>query len=69
MTKHDDDLLAAEYALGLLNDADTITFEERLQSEPTLKAACLKWYEDFASLHEHTQDIVPPATLKAKIQF
>jgi len=67
MTKNNGDLLAAEYALGLLNDAETIAFEERLQSEPELREECLHWYEEFATLFESVDDVAPPAALKGKI--
>lgn len=67
MTEHDGDLIAAEYVLGLLNDADAAAFEKRLNDEPALRDACLHWYEEFALLHEQTEATAPPAELKAKI--
>ena len=68
MTEHNDDLLAAEYALGLLDDAEAKAFEQRLSNEPELKAACLHWYEEFASLYSQTEEVAPPTRLKANIQ-
>jgi len=68
MTKNNDNLLAAEYALGLLNDTEMTALEKRLQNEPKLKAACVNWYEELASIYDGVEEVAPPAALKAKIQ-
>ena len=68
MTKRNDDLLAAEYALGLLDDAETLAFEKRLSNEPELKAACLRWYEEFPALFDGVEPTSPPPALRGKIQ-
>ena len=68
MNEHNDSLLVAEYALGLLDDAEAKAFEQRLSNEPELKAACLHWYEEFTSLYSQTEEVAPPTRLKANIQ-
>lgn len=68
MTEYNDSLLAAEYALGLLDEAKTFEFEQRLQHEPELKADFLIWSEHFASLYQDVKEVTPPSSLKPRIQ-
>ena len=68
MTEHDDSLLAAEYALGLLDKARAAEFEQRLQNEPELRSYFLSWSEHFAALYNEVREVTPPSSLKPRIQ-
>lgn len=65
--KDDDQVLAGEYALGLMSAAEAKAFEARLASEPALRAAYLQWAEDFARLAEDIPQEAPPARVKAAL--
>ena len=56
----DDDLLAAEYALGTLDPAERATVSARRQREAGLDAAILAWERRLAPLAEAAPEI-PPA--------
>ena len=64
--REDDQALAAEYALGLLDRSEARAFEARMAAEPALRATYVIWAEDLARL---TDDIAPveppPAVYKA----
>jgi len=68
MNEHNDSLLVAEYALGLLDDTETAVFEKRLQQEPDIRSDFLNWTEHFASLYVDVDEVTPPSALKEKIQ-
>jgi anti-sigma-K factor RskA len=63
----DDDALAAEYALGLLEGEERAAFERRLSEEPDLRAALTRWEADFAALAHEVPDVAPPAATRARI--
>lgn len=63
-TSPDDQTLAAEYALGLLEADEARAFEERMGREPALRAAYAAWAEDFARMTESFPEVVPPAAVK-----
>jgi anti-sigma-K factor RskA len=64
-----DDILAAEYALGLLEGADRRDFEVRLRREPALVAAVRAWEAHFAALAEDdVAETVPPPRVKAAVE-
>ena len=67
MNEHNDSLLVAEYALGLLDHAETAAFEQRLQHEPELRTSFANWSEHFAALYEDVEAVNPPPELKAHI--
>ncbi len=54
--REDDQALAAEYALGLLDLPEARVFEGRMAQDPALRAAYVIWAEDLARL---TSDIAP----------
>jgi anti-sigma-K factor RskA len=64
--REEDQALAAEYALGLLDRSEARAFEARMAAEPALRATYVIWAEDLARL---TDDIAPvdppPAVYKA----
>ncbi|MDG4647667.1 anti-sigma factor [Roseibacterium sp. SDUM158017] len=65
----DSDVLAAEYALGLLTGEALRDFEARLAREPALVAAVRGWEARFASLaDEETAEVAPSARVKAGIE-
>jgi anti-sigma factor ChrR (cupin superfamily) len=51
-----DDILAAEYALGLLRLEARAAFAVRLESEEGLRASVARWQQIFAGLDAGTQD-------------
>ena len=60
-----DDILAAEYALGLLSPEASATFAARLRSDDGLRASVAHWQHIFAGLGaaEQGDDDAPPAGL------
>ena len=68
MNEHNDSLLVAEYALGLLNEDEAVAFEARLQREPKLRSDYQNWSEHFASLYDDVKEVEPPSGLKTNIQ-
>lgn len=68
-TERDDDRqLAAEYALGLLDEAGQRAFEARLAAEPALRAEYALWAEEFATLAADGAGEEPPARLLGAIE-
>jgi len=64
----DDDLLAAEYSLGLL-DADQVrAFETRLAADPALRDRLAGWERQFAQLADTVEPVPPPAALRRGIE-
>ncbi len=62
-----DRIHAGEYALGLLPVDEAAQFEARMAREPELRALYAGWAEDLAGLTDGIPDVVPPATLKGRI--
>lgn len=58
-SRADDDVMAAEYALGLLSGHEKRAFEGRAQSEPALTEMVARWQEHFAKLADDLP-VVPP---------
>ncbi len=58
--RDEDRLLAGEYALGLLPPDEAVAFEDRLSSDPELRALYASWAEDFASLTDGIAPVAPP---------
>jgi anti-sigma-K factor RskA len=73
MTEHDDhtgddaDLLAAEYALGVLEADQRREAEARLQRDPAFAAEVAAWSERLAPMAEATPAVSPPAALWGRI--
>ncbi len=64
---HDDDVLAAEYAMHLLSPQDRRTFEARLKDDPGLRALVAAWQERLAPLADEVPPIAPPPAVKAAL--
>jgi len=62
------DLVAAEFALGLLDPEERREFIRRLQREPLAVAAVADWQERLAPLTATLAPIEPPAGLLQRIQ-
>ena len=65
--KDPDDVLAAEYVLGVLPHAERAAFSARLSSEASLQARVQFWEEHFAELEEEFEAVTPPARLLSEI--
>lgn len=66
MTDHDgneksDDILAAEFVLGVLSRDERDRFAERMEEEPGLKERVRFWTENLAPMAEETAPVTPPA--------
>lgn len=59
--REDDQALAAEYALGLLDRSEARAFEARMASDPALRAAYVIWAEDLAKLTDPIAPVEAPA--------
>ncbi|WP_121115822.1 anti-sigma factor [Croceibacterium ferulae] len=64
----DDQILAAELALGLLDDAEHMAARQRLLTDPDFAAEVAWWQDRFAGLAEGTAAVEPPSALLARIQ-
>jgi anti-sigma-K factor RskA len=64
----DDDMLAAEYALGLLEGPERSGFEARLQAEPDLVRRVVAWQERLALLGAEVEEVAPPPQLKSRLE-
>ncbi len=64
----DDDLAAAEYALGALDPAERAALAARRQREPDLDAAIAAWERRLAPLAETIAPVAPPRDFLAEIE-
>lgn len=64
---NDDDALAAEYVLHLLDPAEVDAFEGRLASDPALRARVTRWEAHFAPMAEALTDIEPSPRIKTAL--
>ncbi|MFN3936133.1 MAG: anti-sigma factor domain-containing protein [Gemmobacter sp.] len=64
----DDDALAAELAMGLLDGEDRRMAEARTASDPAFRAAVAAWQERLAPLAETLPDAAPPSGALAGIE-
>ncbi|WP_417523578.1 anti-sigma factor domain-containing protein [Marinovum sp.] len=64
----DDSVLAAEYVLGLLSEAEEDAFARRLFLEADLRHACDNWSAHFAAMAAAGQEVKPPARLWPAIE-
>lgn len=68
MTTHrEDDLLAAEYVMGVLPHAERLIFTARLEREEALRRRVEAWESRLASLRPDSEDVTPPAALRRAI--
>lgn len=63
----DDDVLAAELALGVLEGSDLAEARRRQFAEPDFARQVEQWRDHFAVLALQTRDIAPPAALAGRI--
>jgi anti-sigma-K factor RskA len=62
------DLLAAEYVLGLLEREDLLAARGRLASDPGFASDVENWERRFAPLYEAGRDVAPPPQLWDRIE-
>jgi anti-sigma-K factor RskA len=63
-----DDMLAGEYVLGVMEDAERVAFERQLAQDPALKAAVARWTSRFAELDGTAPRVPAPARLWGQIE-
>lgn len=63
-----DDVLAGEYVLGVMEEAERVAFERQLAQDPTLKAAVARWTARFAELDGTAPQVQAPARLWGQIE-
>ena len=63
-----DDMLAAEYVLGTLDAAERAAFEQRLSSDPALRALLAGWERRLAPLSGAVAPLAPPPDLWQSIE-
>ena len=63
----DDETIAAEFVLGLLDGDDRAAASQRAQSDPSFQKELAKWEERFAALLATLPHIPPPERLKTLI--
>ena len=66
--REDDAMLAAEYALGVLQGPERDAFARRIASEPALAAEVRKWDEHFVSFAEDIAPVAPPQKVSAALE-
>jgi anti-sigma-K factor RskA len=64
----EDDMLAAEYALGVLQGPDRDAFAARLANEPALAAALRQWEEQLHPMADAIAPVAPPARLQKSLE-
>jgi len=64
----DDQVLVAEYALGLLGEAERVAVARRLAAEPALAADLRLWRIRLATLDSEFAEVAPPAHLLQRIE-
>jgi anti-sigma-K factor RskA len=63
----DDDALAAEYALGLLDGAELEAFQARLLTDPALRAQVAGWHETLVPMADDFAPVAPRAAVKVRV--
>jgi anti-sigma-K factor RskA len=64
----EDSLLAAEYAIGVLQGPDRDSFAKRIAAEPAIAAEVRYWDEHFAGLADQIAVVIPPSRVKSQIE-
>jgi anti-sigma-K factor RskA len=64
----EDRMLAAEYALGVLQGAERDAFAKRIAEEPSLAEAVRHWDEDFVSIVDGIAPAAPPRRVEKKLE-
>ncbi len=68
LTPAERDALAGEYVLGLIEGADLVAFDRRLESDTELAASVERWRAHFAAIDATATPIAPPPGLWARIE-
>jgi anti-sigma-K factor RskA len=63
-----DDIIAAEYVLGVLSFADRKNVEQRLLNDTTFADLVKNWEEQFSSLNNAYEPIAPDAATLARVE-
>lgn len=63
-----DEIVAAEYVLGVLDHAARREAESRLMREPAFAALVRRWEADFSALNDEYEPAAPPAAAFARIE-
>ena len=63
-----DKALAGEFVLGLLPSEEAAAFEQRLVTEPELRALYAEWCEDLAALTDRIDPVAPPPRLQGQVE-
>jgi len=63
----DDELLAAEYALGVLADVDRVAAERRIASERAFALLVAEWEQRLAPWAAEIPEVVPPPRVWERI--
>src|SRR5262245_37131168 len=64
---HDDDLLAAEYALGALAGTERAAAEQRVAREPAFARLVMDWEQRLAPWAAEIAEVAPPPQLWGRI--
>jgi anti-sigma-K factor RskA len=64
----DDGLLAAEYALGVLQGEARSEFQRRIETETSLAAMVRQWDEHFISITEDIAPVAPPRGVETALE-
>lgn len=67
-TDDDDEALAGEYVLGLMDAGPRRAFERRMEDEPALRARVRAWQERLALLADEVAPVAPPPRVKAAVE-
>ncbi len=59
--------MAAEYVLRLLDVEEHAAFEVRLRDDPALRAEVTEWEAHFAKIAQDVQPVTPPSHVKASV--
>lgn len=63
-----EDLTAAEYVLGLTDDATRQWLDKRFNEDPAFAAEVVRWQKAFSGIDLTTQDVTPPSALWQQIE-
>ncbi|WP_117195392.1 anti-sigma factor [Rhizobium terrae] len=63
-----DELLAGEYVLGVLSQADRLKVEARLARDKSFARIVARWQENLAEFNDEYDDVMPPANTYSKIE-
>jgi anti-sigma-K factor RskA len=64
----EDRLLAAEYAIGVLQGTDRDSFAKRIAADPAIAAEVRYWDEHFAGLTDQIAAVIPPSRVQSQIE-